>query len=243
MRIAVLSDIHGNLEALEAVAADLRAREVDRIVCLGDMIGYGPDPDGVVRLVQELKCLAILGNHEAALLSAEARRWMNFQARENNVRTEQLLGEESLAYCRSLPRSVLLAGAMFVHGFPPESVFIYLSRQTDRRIAELFAASPVSLYFVGHTHDLQLVRQAGGEIVREPLAEGTVSLPEEAGHVVNAGSVGQPRDGDQRAKYLVWDSVTRLLQVLFVPYDCRITAAKIRRLGFPEAYAERLFRS
>jgi predicted phosphodiesterase len=243
MRIAILSDIHGNLEALEAVAIDLRAREVDRIVCLGDMIGYGPDPEGVVRLVRRLKCLAILGNHEAALQSTEARRWMNFQARENNVRTEQLLGEESLAYCRSLPRSVLLAEALFVHGFPPESVFIYLFRQTDRKIAEIFASSPLSLYFVGHTHDLQLVRQTEGEIVRMPLAEGTIRLPEGMGQIVNAGSVGQPRDGDLRAKYLVWDSVTRLLQVLFVPYDCRITAAKIRRLGFPDAYAERLCRS
>jgi len=85
MRIAVLSDIHGNLEALEAVAAEIRTREVERIVCLGDMIGYGPDPEGVVQLVRRLGCRSILGNHEAALLSAAARQWMNFQARENSV--------------------------------------------------------------------------------------------------------------------------------------------------------------
>lgn len=228
---------------MEAVAADIRTRGVDRVVCLGDMIGYGPDPDEVVRLVQRLKCLAILGNHEAALFSAEARRWMNFQARDNSVRTEQLLTEESLAYCRSLPRSLLLAEAMFVHGFPPESVFIYLFKQTDRKIAELFASSRTALYFVGHTHDLRLVRQTEGEIVRVALNEGTIRLREGRGHIVNAGSVGQPRDGDKRAKYLVWDSATRLLEVLFVAYDCRITAAKIHRLGFPEAYAERLCRS
>ena len=228
---------------MEAVAADIRTREVDRVVCLGDMIGYGPDPDEVVRLVQRLKCLAILGNHEAALFSGEARRWMNFQARDNSVRTEQLLTAESQAYCRGLPRSLLLAEAMFVHGFPPESVFIYLFNQTDRKIAELFASSPTALYFVGHTHDLRLVRQAEGEIVRVALNEGTIRLPVEMGHIVNAGSIGQPRDGDKRAKYVVWDSATRLLEVLFVAYDCRITAAKIRRLGFPEAYAERLCRS
>lgn len=243
MRIAVLSDIHGNLEALEAVAAEIRIREVERIVCLGDMIGYGPDPEGVVQLVRRLECRSILGNHEAALLSAAARQWMNFQARENSVRTEQMLSAESLAYCRSLPRSLRLADAIFVHGFPPESVFLYLFNQSDRRIAELFASSPAALYFVGHTHGLRLVRQAEGETMRVPLAEGAIRLPAEMGHIVNAGSVGQPRDGDRRAKYLVWDSVTRMLEVLFVPYDCRITADKIRRLGFPDAYAERVCRS
>jgi len=127
--------------------------------------------------------------------------------------------------------------------FRPNRSFLYLFNQSDRRIAHLFASSPATLYFVGHTHGLRLVRQAEGETVRVPLAEGAIRLPAEMGHIVNAGSVGQPRDGDRRAKYLVWDSVTRMLEVLFVPYDCRITADKIRRLGFPDAYAERVCRS
>jgi len=240
MRIAVLSDIHGNLEALEAVAAEIRTREVERIVCLGDMIGYGPDPEGVVQLVRRLGCRSILGNHEAALLSAAARQWMNFQARENSVRTEQLLSAESLAYCRSLPRSLQLADAVFVHGFPPESVFLYLFNQSDRRIAHLFASSPATLYFVGHTHGLRLVRQAEGETVRVPLAEGAIRLPAEMGHIVNAGSVGQPRDGDPRASYLIYDSIKKGVEFIRVEYDQVTASRKIRAAGLPEVFAERL---
>ena len=240
MRVAILSDIHGNLEALEAVVADISSRAVDRIVCLGDMIGYGPDPEAVVSLVRAIGCTVILGNHEAALISESARRWMNFQAQENSIRTEQLLSEESREYCRNLPRSLVLAGALFVHGFPPDSVFIYLNRQSDRRIAELFASSPISLFVLGHTHELQLVRMEAGEVLRLPLGKGVVRISPQEKTIVNAGSVGQPRDRDKSAKYLVWDQSTQELEVRYIPYDCEATSRKIRLLGFPEAYAERL---
>lgn len=243
MRVAILSDIHGNLEAFEAVVADITSRAVDRIVCLGDMIGYGPDPEAVVSLVRAIGCSVILGNHESALISEGARRWMNFQARENNIRTEQLLSGESREYCRNLPRSLTLAGALFVHGFPPDSVFVYLSHQSDRRIAELFASSPVSLFVLGHTHELQLVRAEAGGIVRLPLDKGIVRISPAEKTIVNAGSVGQPRDRDKSAKYLIWDQSAQELDVRFIPYDCEATVRKIRLLGFPDAYAERLCRS
>ncbi len=240
MRLAILSDIHGNLEAFRAVSDDLSGRKVDGIVSLGDMIGYGPDPEEVVQGVRRLQCHSLLGNHEDALLGEGARRWMNFQARENNIQTELLLSPDSLAYCRGLPRSLRLGELLFVHGFPPDSVFAYLYNQPDRKIVELFASSPASIFFVGHTHDLELVRGDGENIFREPLAEGLVRLRPKEKCIINAGSVGQPRDGDKRAKYLIWDDDTRELRVLFIPYDFRLTARKIIARGFPEIYAERL---
>lgn len=240
MRIAILSDIHGNLEALDAVVRDVGRKRVDIIVSLGDMIGYGPDPDAVVQQVRDLQCYALLGNHEASLIGVGARRWMNFQAQENNIRTEALLSPENLAYCRSLPRSLSLDGLTFVHGYPPDSVFAYLFNQSDRKIAELFASSPGELFFVGHTHDLQLVQQEGQTIIREPLLNKRIHLVDHRNYIVNAGSVGQPRDGDNRAKYLVWDDSTREVEVLFVPYDFTVTARKIIERGFPDVYAERL---
>ena len=99
MKVAVLADIHGNLEALLAVSADLQQRGAERVICLGDSIGYGPDPEKVVRRVQDLGCTSILGNHELALDDLAARRWMNFQAADNNIATAALLSAESRNYC------------------------------------------------------------------------------------------------------------------------------------------------
>ncbi len=243
MRIAILSDIHANLEALQAVVVDMGDRLIDRIICLGDNIGYGPDPEAVVRLVREIGCLCVLGNHEAALVSEKARRWMNFQAQENSFRTEQMLSEESRKYCQRLPTSLELDDAVFVHGFPPDSVFIYLNRQPDSRLAGQFASSPRSRFFVGHTHELQLVCQEGVGVVHLPLGEGTVGIPPDSKAIVNAGSVGQPRGHDKRAKYVIWDQAAHELEVRCVPYDGEATARKILELGFPGAYAERLYRS
>jgi predicted phosphodiesterase len=240
MRLAILSDIHGNLEAFQAVLADIERQKTDRIVCLGDMIGYGPDPEKVIRSVQSLQCEAVLGNHEAALISAKARSWMNFQARENSLQTEQMLSEESVSYCRSLPRFRDSGNAWFVHGFPLDSILAYLFNIPDKRIEKLFADSPASLFFVGHTHTLQIVTQQHGCIFRSPLAEGVIDLDKNRKYIINVGSVGQPRDGNNCAKYLIWDTAAWKLDVRFVPYDVEQTIRKIQALGFPEIYAERL---
>jgi predicted phosphodiesterase len=240
MRLAILSDIHGNLEAFQAVCADLPQQRLDGVVCLGDMIGYGPDPEDVIRGVRNLQCRTVLGNHEASLLSAKARNWMNFQARENSIKTEQLLSEESLAYCRTLPSFLDIGTAWFVHGYPPASVFTYLYKKPDHMIEELFVASGASLYFVGHTHELLLVSKQQGKISRFPLAEGRLRLEKDKRYIINAGSVGQPRDGNNLAKYLVWDDETWDLKVRFIPYDIEKTITKIHNRGFPDIYAERL---
>ncbi len=240
MKVAVLADIHGNLEALLAVSADLQQRGAERVICLGDSIGYGPDPEKVVRRVQDLGCTSILGNHELALDDLAARRWMNFQAADNNIATAALLSAESRNYCCNLPRFLAFDQAYFVHGFPPSSVFRYLDRQSDAGLAALLATASYSLLFLGHTHQLQLVRQEQGAIVRRPLGEECLELHPEQKYIINAGSVGQPRDGDHRAKYLLWDSATASLEVVFVAYDYRITMKKIGERGFPEAYAVRL---
>ena len=240
MRLAILADIHGNLEALEAVQRDLERCRVDRVICLGDSIGYGPDPEEVVRRLRDCDCQGVLGNHEMALLDPRARRWLNFQAEENNRRTAALLSPESHAYCCTLPKTLTVGEACMVHGFPPSSVFRYLNRQGDRRIAGLFASQSATLFFVGHTHLLQLVWGEDGEIRRRPLREERVELVPGVKYLVSAGSVGQPRDIDRRAKYLLWDRDAGSLEVRALNYDVHLTQIKIRALGFPEIYAARL---
>ena len=240
MKVAVLADIHGNLEAFEAVRRDLVQRGADRVICLGDNIGYGPDPEKVVSRLRQLGYLSVLGNHEFALTDERGRRWLNFQAAENNIQTEKLLSDASKEYCCTLPLFLVFQDSHFVHGYPLDSVVRYLDKQSDEKIAALFAAAKPALFFVGHTHKLQLVSGEKGGITRKRLEQETVELAADKKYIVSCGSVGQPRDGDYRAKYVLWDIEKSRLTVRFVDYDNLSTMQKIRDRGFPENYALRL---
>ncbi len=240
MKIAVLADIHGNLEAFEAVIADLQSQRADRVICLGDNVGYGPDPEEVVSRMRQLGYLSVLGNHEFALMDERGRRWLNFQAAENNIETEKLLSDKNKDYCCRLPAFLEIENAHFVHGYPPASVFRYLNRQSDEKIAALFDSTSSSLFFLGHTHRLELVTRQKGLITRRVLGREKVVLASDEKYIINCGSVGQPRDGDSRAKYFLWDCGRRQLDVRFVDYDNKKTMQKIRDRGFPEIYAIRL---
>lgn len=240
MRIAILSDIHGNLEALQAVATDLGHQQVGKIVCLGDQIGYGPDPDEVVEAIQQLGCVAIMGNHEAAIADHRQRNKMNFQASENSEATEKLLSPESLKFCCGLPVWYVHDEGYFVHGFPPASVNSYLYSLSDSRIETVLEEGLGDLFFVGHTHLLKLVSCQRDGLVKSDLPVGETMLLPGIKYVVNAGSVGQPRDGDNRAKYLIWDTKQKKIEVRAVPYDVESTIQKIQQRGFPPFYGSRL---
>ncbi len=237
MITAILSDIHGNLEALDAVLADLEEYEPERIICLGDLIGYGPDPDEVIKKIAVRQISCVLGNHEAALSSEKARGWLNFLARENNIATQALLSTQSLDFCAALPRSLSFAKALFVHGCPPDSILKYLYMLSDDNLTELAETLAETRFFVGHTHDLQLITVARGAVARAKLEPGKVDLDEDITYFINVGSVGHPRDGTGKAKYVLWDSEAHTLQVRAVPYPAQITAEKIIARGFPKAYA------
>ena len=240
MIIAILADVHGNLEALEAVSSDAMQFAVDRVVCLGDNVGYGPDPDEVVSFIRRRGYESVLGNHEFALKDLRGRRWLNFQAAENNEKTEALLSKENYEYSCQLPLFLAYEGGYFVHGFPRDSVFRYLEKQNDERIMQLFKESEASVFFVGHTHDLQLVFEEDGTIVRRDLKKEKFVLHPGTKYIVNCGSVGQPRDGDNNAKYVLWDTVAKEIEVRYVAYDVQKTIDKMKERGFPEVYALRL---
>ena len=239
MLVAVLSDIHGNIEALEAVWQDMAPLQIGQVVCLGDVVGYGPNPEEAVNSVRERDVLCCMGNHELGIVNATERAWFNATAQKGLGLTAELLSSESLRYMASLPRYVCLAGARFVHGFPPDSVTTYLFEVDDSRLMSWFTRGE-RVTFVGHTHELAVVRWNGTEIERRDLGQGSFVL-EEGPCIVNAGSVGQPRDGNNNAKYLVWDTDLGTVDVRFVPYDIEATVAKIRARGLPDYYATRLW--
>jgi len=243
--LAILSDVHGNLEALTSVLADMDAQGVSRAVCLGDMVGYGPEPDACVKLLRARAVPTVLGNHEHGLLEAQARGWFNPQARKALDRTRALLSDDSLMYFRTLPRTLELDGALFVHGCPPGLVSKYLYELDDEAFREAFALYPNRLCFVGHTHELERISLRGGKVERKVLGKGVFPLGARARHIVNVGAVGQPRDGNNKAKYLLWSPGAEggpdSIEVRFVGYDIAKTAAAIIENGLPSVYADRLW--
>lgn len=240
MRVAVISDIHGNLEAFHAVIGDLEITQPDEVFCLGDIIGYGPDPQEVVSLFRLKGYHSVLGNHEAALQTKKMRAKLNFQARENSEQTEDLLSKENINFCCALKKQVGFAGALFVHGFPPSSVIKYVTRIGESEISEFLQQSKNTFHFVGHSHELHHFSWQEGKFLQKPLKKGSHQLSPSAKHIINVGSVGQPRDGNNNAKYVLWDSTENIIDVRFVPYDIATTIQKITDRGFPKAYALRL---
>jgi len=240
MRIAVLSDIHGNLEAFQAVIVDMEKQQIDKVVCLGDLIGYGPDPEEVVALFQKKCFFSVLGNHEAALQTKKMRDWLNFQARENSLHTEKLLSPQSISYCCGLKKSALFGDALCVHGFPPSSVVKYLTTIPESEIVSFFQKGDTPLCFVGHSHELLMVSWENQKLQKETLTKGLYVLSASAQYLINAGSVGQPRDGNNNAKYLIWDSEKSTIEVRYIPYDIKTTIRKINDRGFPQVYGLRL---
>lgn len=258
-RIAVISDVHGNLEALQAVLADIDAQGATEILNLGDMVGYGPEPEACVTLLRGRGVPSVLGNHEFGLAEAQARGFFNPQARKALDRTRQLLSDDSVMYFRTLPRTLEAHGALFVHGCPPGLVSKYLYELDDDALRETFALYPQRLCFVGHTHELERIsffpdaepapQAGGGRIEHKRLIKGLTALDSGARHIINIGSVGQPRDGNNKAKYVLWEpdetsagtKADAKIELRFVPYDIARTAALIVEKGLPMVYADRLW--
>jgi len=240
MLLAIVSDIHANLEAFEAVLADIDRHAPKAIVSLGDNIGYGPDPAEVLRLLARRGIPSVRGNHEWAVADASRERLFNSQSLEALVRTRELLPPELVARIAELPTSLALYGCRFVHGLPPNDTTTYLFEAGDTTLRRAFARTPERVSFVGHTHMLEAASLTGREVFRYELSLGDNPLALSQGHIVNVGAVGQPRDGDNRAKYGLYDDASGMLTIRAVSYDIEAVVKKIIARGLPRRYADRL---
>jgi diadenosine tetraphosphatase ApaH/serine/threonine PP2A family protein phosphatase len=241
LRLAVLSDIHGNIEAFKTVLADIDALGITGVVSLGDNVGYGPRPEEVVALLRGRGIPSVMGNHEAGLAFASKLSWFNPVARQALDITRGLLSGDSLAYLSGLPDHIVADGLRFVHGAPPKAVNTYLFELGEDKLAALFRRYPEGLCFAGHTHDLKLYTLEGDTVAKRRLeGESPLALDPQRRHIVNAGSVGQPRDGDHRAKYLIYDPEAKSVTVRLLAYDIDTTVREILERGIPEVYARRL---
>jgi len=241
MRLAILSDIHGNYDALKKVLIDMDGAGVDSEICLGDCIGYGPEPEETIREVMQRKIPSILGNHELAAVDPSHLNWFNPLARRSLEQTIRMLSSTSRDYISRLPFYRIASQARFVHGFPPESAQTYLFQKTAPELRKTFETMEERICFLGHTHTLEIIRYDGRQVDRMKLGEGKTQLDEEARYIVNVGSVGQPRDGTNHAKYAIWDKSEGTIEVRFIPYDIASTVEKIKAAGLPENHAKRLW--
>ena len=236
MRIAVVSDIHGNLHALEAALADIDAASPDELWCLGDVVGYGPRPNECCDLVRERATISLCGNHDLAVLgsldvdefsgdAATAARW-----------TAEVIGDEQRTWLASLQPFARREGAQLFHASARDPVWEYVLSEQAALASILAAEDPLVL--VGHSHVALALAWDGEEIVGG-LAPGGTEL-ELAGRrrLLNPGSVGQPRDGDARAAWLLLDDGRASFRR--VDYDVAATQAEIRELGLPDTLAGRL---
>tara|TARA_B100000614_G_scaffold170676_1_gene151920 strand:- start:1888 stop:2655 length:768 start_codon:yes stop_codon:yes gene_type:complete len=240
MRIAVISDIHSNMDALAAVLDDIAARDVDRIVSLGDNIGYGPEPEDVIQTLVEREIPSVTGNHEQALLDPVIERGFNPQAAKALKINKALLSMSSMRRIAAFPTFLRMGEGRFVHGVPPDMVAVYVSKQPLSRLRHILNASPDHVVFVGHTHDLAVYESGPGDITCKKLWNSRVSLAKTSKYIINSGSVGQPRDSHNKATYVIWDSRAHVVQARAVPYDTERTVRLIRRAGIPRVYADLL---
>ena len=241
MRLAVISDIHGNLEAFKEVLSDIDKCRIDTVVCLGDNIGYGPEPDQVVSLIRERNIPCVLGNHELGVIDPEYLSWFNSNARKSLKITAQLLSAENMHFISGLEPALICYECRFVHGFPPDSATTYLFEISKEDLLNVFDQAKEKLCFIGHTHTLEIISFDGHTLKHSVLTKTTQTLHKDHQYIINIGSVGQPRDGNNNAKYVIWDRSEYSLEVKFIPYDINRVVQKIQAAGLPAEHGTRLW--
>jgi diadenosine tetraphosphatase ApaH/serine/threonine PP2A family protein phosphatase len=230
MRIAVLSDIHGNLPALDAVFKWLDKSGITTVWCLGDIVGYGPFPNQCVEIIRNRCSLVVSGNHDSGVVGGTPVDDFNEYGLQAILWTKKELEGRHLEYLRALPLVLVHDSCTLVHASPldPEA-WHYV--HTVRAGMKNFQAFTTPLCFIGHTHVPNIIREDG---VADKFLRG-------ARHIINVGSVGQPRDGDPSSAFGVYDSDDGSYELVRVPYAVKETASAIVNAGLPEYLAKRLY--
>jgi diadenosine tetraphosphatase ApaH/serine/threonine PP2A family protein phosphatase len=241
MRYLALSDIHANIDALDAVLAAASTDGFDRVLCLGDIVGYGADPNGVIDRIRQATPVAFVrGNHDRVGAGLDDAEGFNPVAREGAIWTQRSLTAENREYLTRL-----VAGPVFVddlieicHGSPfDEDAYVFDA--LDSLNALRAARRPLCLF--GHTHAPAAVTLSRDELGYQSTEAGSVlRIREHTRYLVNVGSVGQPRDGDPRAGFGIVDTERREMRFYRVAYPVERAQARIREAGLPDALAERL---
>ncbi|MFC1553808.1 metallophosphoesterase family protein [candidate division KSB1 bacterium] len=238
MKIALISDVHSNLEALQTCFEYIDSNnDIEKTIFLGDLIGYGADPDNCILLVKEKTDSGIIGNHDCAVIEKTDIEYFNSFALEAVFWTRNNISEESRTFLISLPYTLNDNGTLFVHGTPgnPEIWDYILNWQSASLEFDNFEEN---ICFVGHSH-VPGIYSSENKIQHD---SGVVELNRDDKYIINVGSVGQPRDGDPKLSFGIFDTDTWTIEIIRLEYDIETAGKKIINAGLPDALCKRLFR-
>ncbi|MBI5183829.1 MAG: metallophosphoesterase family protein [Nitrospinae bacterium] len=239
MRYVILSDVHGNLEALQAVIDEIKRLRYEKLVFLGDIVGYGANPNEVIEIIRSLvdRPLTLAGNHDYAAIGLTDISYFNSSAMEAILWTGECLTEKNIGYLRGLKVDLTYEGLTFAHSSPKEpDKWHYIMDISDA--IENFDFFDTRICFVGHSHiPIIIEKDSTGDI---NIYNGEKRLNSECRYIINIGSVGQPRDRDPRSSFAVYDSETETIEIKRVSYDIAEAQEKILEKGLPFQLAYRL---
>jgi diadenosine tetraphosphatase ApaH/serine/threonine PP2A family protein phosphatase len=242
MRLGIFSDVHANYEALSAVLEAYKRERIDIFYCLGDTVGYGGSPNECVDIIKRLARLTILGNHDAAVAGRMDYSYYYEAARHALDTHAAMLSPENMAWLKSLPYREKLAdvGVDLCHGSPvhiEEFEYIFAPEQARECLPILDDLG--NLTVIGHSHLCKVFALTPGEVEELPAVD--LTLGSDRKYIISVGSVGQPRDYDNRASYTVFDTTTRRFEFKRVEYDVETAADKVLRARLERNFAHRLF--
>ena len=239
MKIAILADIHGNYDALEAVA--LHLNDVDSLVVLGDIVGYGAEPERCVQWVMKQRADTILGNHDAACVGILPITWFNSLAANALFWTKNQLSVYSQSFFQKIPQVVSnYVNAHWVHGSLRKPLEEYIDTVESAR--EIFNSHDFQTCFFGHTHVAEAFLIQEGKVFNPPFPKGgEIQLHPQKRYLINPGSVGQPRDGNPQASFALYDTEKGIVKINRIRYNIQRAADKIIAAGLPEYLSIRLF--
>jgi predicted phosphodiesterase len=235
MRIAVLSDIHGNLEALNSAVDYIEKNEIDEICCLGDIVGYGPNPNECVEIISEKCTTVVIGNHDHAVIGLTSTEYFNDFAKLSTYWTSNILTEENKEFLSSLEFTSRKDDILFVHSTPSDPpMWHYILSEIDAR--HELGHFEEKICFIGHSH-FPIIFHTNGFSRKSKL-----KLEEAQRYIVNVGSIGQPRDGNPKTCFCVYDDNKQEIEYIRLNYDIELTRDKIVRAGLPVFLADRLIK-
>ena len=240
MLYGIIADIHGNLEALEAVLGCLP--RVDRLICVGDIVGYGPNPNECIDLVRKMNIAAVSGNHEKAVVGEIDMQWFNENPKKAVFWTRDNMKPENMPFLKGLPLTLEMDDFQLVHGSLREPLEEYVSSISDA--IPTFEMMTKPLCFLGHSHKPLFIgrRNDGNYNGRKLLNEDEIFIEEYEKVIINVGAVGQPRDGDPRASYGIYNSKSKIFSLHRIEYDIKKVQEKMKKAGLPQSLIDRLQR-
>ncbi len=238
MRYGIFSDIHSNLEAFQQAIDHFKAQSIDRLICLGDVVGYGANPAECLKLLEKITPYVIAGNHEWAVTGKLEPEALNWHAKEAILWTSRRINKHNWKYLRSLPLTYQEDDFYCVHGSlnePEDFNYIMNSHQAQINFSRLNK----QICFIGHSHIAEAFCLDRGQI--HYLQKKMINLEKNKKYTINVGSIGQPRDRDPRLSLCLYDSKKKSLEFKRIRYNTRAAADKIAKSGLPQFLAQRLY--